>query len=208
MWNTISTKSVQYSGSIKRQNVLCVERISKIQYWTTYHPLTKEWLGLCKTMVETQNLEVLRSLILKMRTITHKKIHKKLQSDSSRYRQPLNYEISCQIFKVSNTEQRELRIITVDQSGIVNSNSFRISYNWRTQESIESTLKINEKNKSKKSLQEEKNKSKDKIRTASLKSIWERLVFTKNNLSKSMTLSSEVFRLQWVRMWMLTSNLK
>ena len=208
MWNTISTKSVQYSGSIKRQNVLCVEKISKIQYWTTYHPLTKEWLGLCKTMVETLNLEGPRSLILKMRTIKHKKIHKKLQSDSSRSKQPLNYEISCQIFKVSNTEQRELRIITVDQSGIVNSNSFRISYNWRTQESIESTLKINEKNKSKKSLQEEKNKSKDKIRTASLKSIWERLVFTKNNLSKSMTLSSEVFRLQWVRMWMLTSNLK
>ena len=197
MWNTISTKSVPYSGSIKRQNVLCVEKISKIQYWTTYHPLTKEWLGLCKTMVETRSLEEPRSLILKMRTINHKKIHKKLQSDSSRSKQPLNYEISCQIFKVSNTEQRELNSIMVDQSGMVRE-KFKISCNC-TLESIESTHKINKKSKSKKSPTGEKSKNKGKIVMASSRSIWERLAYTKNNLSKSMTLSSEVFRLQWER---------
>ena len=174
MWNTISTKSVLTSGSIERQNVLYVGKISKILYWIIYHPLTREWLGLCKTMAGMRNLAGRKSLILKKGTIVDKKIHKKLQSDSSRSKQPLNYEISWQIFKVSNTEQRELSLIMADQSGIGNSNSFKISCSWRTQESIESTLKIKQKNKSKKIPQGEKNKNKDKIRMVSSKSIWER----------------------------------
>ena len=120
-------------------------------------------------MVETLSLEGPRSLILKMRTIKHKKIHKKLQSDSSRSKRPLNYEISCQIFKVSNTEQRELSFIMVDQSGTVRE-KFKISCNC-TLESIESTQKINEKNKSKKSPTGEKSKNKGKIGMVSSKSI-------------------------------------
>ena len=120
-------------------------------------------------MVETRSLEEPRSLILKMRTINHKKIHKKLQSDSSRSKQPLNYEISCQIFKVSNTEQRELNSIMVDQSGMVRE-KFKISCNC-TLESIESTHKINKKSKSKKSPTGEKSKNKGKIVMASSRSI-------------------------------------